>query len=301
MRPFASLADAPARIPAPVRGALWMIVSTVFFAMMMATVRRASFDLHAFEVAFFRSLFGIIFLLPWVARAGLTGLRTRRLGLHALRNLGSLGALMCFFVALAMIPIADVTALGFTAPLFASIGAVLFLGEAVYLRRVAAVLTGFAGAMIILRPGIQAVSLPALLVLAGSCFVALEGLSTKSLSRTDSPQAIVLYMGLMVTPLILVPAVFVWTLPSLESLGWMAGVGLSATLGHLTLARAFRLADATAIFPFDFIKLLFASLLGYLFFREFLDAWTWIGAVVIFSAVLYTVHGEARMTRRRDG
>ena len=282
------------RVPAPVRGALWMVTSCACFSSMTALIRHLTEGMHPFEVGFFRNLFGLVFVLPWMWRGGLANLRTRRIALHGLRAVISLGALMCWFTAVSLMPIAEVTALSFTTPLFATVGAALFLHEVVRARRWLATAVGFAGAMIILRPGVEAITLPAVLALAASAFIAVSVLLVKSLSRTDSAATIVFYMALMTTPLSLVPALFYWTAPAPETWAWLAALGLLATLAHLTLVRAFAAGDASAVLPFDFSRLIFVALLGYVFFAEKPDLWTWIGAAVIFGATLYSARHEAR-------
>jgi drug/metabolite transporter (DMT)-like permease len=280
-------------IPAPVRGAIWMILAAGLFASLTALVRHVSASVPPVEIVFFRSAFGLLFMLPWALSTGIANLRTRRLGLHSLRALTALGSFICWYLAFAVMPIAEATALTFTAPLFATIGAVFILGEAVGPRRVAAIIIGFAGAMVILRPGIEVITLPALLVLAGAAFYAISVLAIKSLSRTESAGTIVIYLGILMTPMSLIPALFYWTLPSLETLAWLAGIGLVATFSQLTLSRALRAADATAVLPFEYSKLIFAAILGYAVFGEQPDLWTWTGATIIFLATLYTARREA--------
>ena len=134
------------RISAPLRGVLWMVASCACFALMATMVRRASFDVHPVEIVFFRYLFGLLFLAPWLLRAGLAPLRTRRLGMHLFRALAGMGVVLTWFTAVSLMPLAEATALAFTAPLFATLGAALFLGESVRLRRWSAIAIGFAGA-----------------------------------------------------------------------------------------------------------------------------------------------------------
>jgi drug/metabolite transporter (DMT)-like permease len=250
--------------------------------------------MHPFEIAFFRSLFGMLLLAPWVLRLGATHLKTRRLALHAWRGVASVGALLAYFFAVTLIPLAEAAALTFTAPLFATACAGLVLAERVGWRRWSAVVAGFAGVLIILRPDVQVVSWPAMLVLVASVFVAAEILFTKALTSTESPETIVFYMGVLVTPFALVPAITVWVTPTLAQLGWLLALAAAATAGHIGVARAFRLVDATAVLPIDFTKLIFIASFGYLFFDEVPDALTWLGGVVIFSAAFYTAHREAR-------
>ncbi|MDP7650368.1 MAG: DMT family transporter [Rhodospirillales bacterium] len=294
------LSRACGKIPASVRGAIWMILAAGLFASLTALVRHVSASVPPVEIVFFRSAFSLLFMLPWALSTGVANLRTRRLGLHGLRALTALGSFICWYLAFAVMPIAEATALTFTAPLFATIGAVFFLGEVVEPRRVSAIIIGFVGAMVILRPGIEVITLPALLVLAGAAFYAISVLAIKSLSRTESAGTIVIYLGILMTPMSLIPALFFWTLPSLETLAWLAGIGLVATFSQLTLSRALRVADATAVLPFEYSKLIFAAILGYAVFGEQPDLWTWTGATIIFLATLYTARREALSGTRQS-
>lgn len=284
----------------PVRGALWILLSCACFSLIAIFVRHVSTGLHPFEIVFFRNLFGLAFMAPWFFTRGRVSLRTDRPLLHGFRALSGVGAMLCWFTAVTLMPLAEATALSFVAPLFATAGAVVFLGERVGVRRRIAIAIGFAGAMVILRPGAGAIVPPALLVLLGACFTATTMLLVKSLSRQDPPGTIVLYMGLLITPISAVPAVFVWVTPSVPELAWLIGIGLLGTIGHIALARAFAVADATAVMPVNFSRLIFAAILGYMFFDERPDRWTWAGAVVIFAATVFTAHREARLAKRHQ-
>jgi drug/metabolite transporter (DMT)-like permease len=291
MSHLAGLVD---RIPAPLRGAVWMVAASACFAAMSVLVRLVSADVHPLEVVFFRNVFGVLLVLPWILRDRGRGLGTQRLGLHALRAVAALSSMLCWFTAVSLMPLAEATALNFTAPLFATLGAAVVLGEAVGARRWSAVAVGFLGAMMILRPGHGALSLPALLALASAFSISISMLTMKSLSRTESARAILFYMGLVMTPLSLPPALIVWTTPSLEAMLWMAAVAVAATLVQLALARAFALAAASAVLPLDFLRLVFAAAFGFALFGERPDLWVWIGAAVIFGSTLYTAYREAR-------
>jgi drug/metabolite transporter (DMT)-like permease len=286
------------RLDAPLRGALLMIGACAGFAAMMAIVRRVSIAVHPFETAFFRNLFGIVFMLPWAFRAGWGQLRTGRPAMHVVRSVLGLGAMLLLFTALSLMPLADVTALSFTAPLFATIGAALVLREEVGIRRWMATLVGFAGALVILRPGAHSFTSAALIALASAAAMAAAQLSVKALSRTEHPNAIVLIMGLLMTPMSLLPAAFVWTWPTWSIFGWLLLMGLVATAGQVFLVRAMSAADASAVMPFDFSRLIFASALGWLMFGEIPDAWTWVGAAVIVAATVYIAQREAKLARR---
>lgn len=287
-----------AALPASSRGAVFMIASAAGFAVMMAIVRYLSRELHPFEVAFFRNLFGVLFMVPWMLRVGRDSLATERMGMHFLRSAAGLAAMLTFFTALSLLPLAEVTALTFTTPMFTTIGAALILRETVKARRWTATLVGFAGALIILRPGTEALRPEALVALAAAALMALAFLTVKSLSRTENPNAIVVMMGLLMTPMSLLPALFVWETPAAQLWPWLLGLGLSATIGQVFLTRAFAAADASAVLPFDFSRLVFVSILGFVFFGERPDLWTWVGGGVIVAAAAYIAHREAVAGRR---
>ena len=282
------------RLVAPVEGALWMVFAAAAFAGMAGVVRHVSGDLHPFEIVFFRNLFGLVFMLPWLAKSGLGVLKTRRLGLYTVRAVLNVIAMLAAFSALAMMPIADAMALSFTAPLFGTVLAALVLAEGVRLRRWAATGVGFLGAMLILRPGFGEMNPAALLALVGASAVAATGTVIKMLSGTEPVNAIVAYMVIFLTPMSLVPALYVWTAPDLESLLWLAILGGLGTLAHIGVTRAFKVADASLVLPFDFVRLPFAALIGYAAFDERPDAWTWTAAAVIAGATLYVARSEAK-------
>lgn len=288
-------------MPPAVRGILWMIAAAVFFAGLNSAVRLASTQVHVFEVVFFRNFFNLIFMLPWLARMGLGALRTRRLGLHALRSTFGLISMFLQFSALALMPLAEATAISFSAPLFAMIGAALVVGEKVRARRWMAIATGFLGVAIVLRPGVAAISVPALMMLIGSSVVGAGFTCVKLLSRTESPNVMVLFMGLFMAPVSLVPALFVWQWPS--ALGWLylIMVGTCATLAHLCFNRAFAATEASAVLPFDYLRLPLVALYGFLLFGESPDLWTWAGAGIIVAANLTIAQREAALARGRRG
>ena len=281
-------------LPGELRGQLLILVSTFAFAGMHAVIRHLSKDLHPFEIAFFRNLFGFFALTPFFLRGGLGVLRTGVPHLHALRGVLQAGAMLSFFYAVSVTPLAKVSALSFTAPLFAAIGAVLLLGERLRWSRVAALAAGFAGAMAIVRPGIAAVDFGALLVLGSSAVWAVCMLVIKLLARTESPVTVTAYMGVVLTPLSGLAAIFVWRWPGPEHLVWFVVMGGLGTFAHLAFSQAFKEADATAVLPFDFTRLIWASLLGFWLYAEIPELWTWIGGAVIFASSSYIAIHEAR-------
>jgi drug/metabolite transporter (DMT)-like permease len=274
-----------------------MFVSTFLFAAMHATIRHLSATIHPFEIAFFRSLFALVIVAPWFYREGLALLYTRRPGLHALRAIFNVFAMLSFFYALSITPLSEVTALGFTAPIFTPLLAALILGEAVRLRRWGAIVVGFVGALVILRPGFAEVGLGQILVLFSSLVWAFALLVIKTLGRTDSSATIIAYMALLMLPLTVVPASFVWQWPDGIQLIWLVLVGLLGGAGQLCMTEALRRADTAVVMPIDFCKLPWVAAIAYLAFAEVPDRYTWLGGAIIFASSVYIAYRERQDTR----
>jgi len=252
-------------LPPALRGALWMILGSFFFAILSAMVRQLSSEVDPIEVAFFRTRGILVNMVIW-KRKDLKNIKVQQHALHLWRALFGTAAMLMIFTAFSLMPIADVTALTFTTPLFATVGAAVFLGETLRARRIFATIIGFIGAMIILRPGIQDFGTPALLALGAAVCIAGSMLTIKGLSRTESSNAIVLINALLMTPMCLIPMLFVWTTPSLEVLFWLVMSGFVGFGIQQCMTRAFAAAEATAVLPFDFVRLLSTALTGYLVF-----------------------------------
>ncbi len=288
-------------LPPVAQGMLLMIVTTLCFTTMQTMVRLMGEALPPFEVAFFRNLFGLLALAPIFLRHGIAPLRTKMLHLHALRGAVQAGGMLAFFTGVTMIPLAEVTALSFSAPLFGSLLAVVLLGEIIRMRRITALVAGFAGVLLVLRPGFAEVSTGALLIVASSLTWGLAITLIKVLARTESSVTQTVYMGLFMTPITFLPALLVWEWPAPEHYLWFAAIGAVGTVGHLAFAQAVKTADSTAVLPLDFLRLIWASLVGYFLFAETPDAWSWLGGAVIFASATYIAYRESRLARSRKG
>ena len=203
------------------------------------------------------------------------------------------------FTALTLIPLAEATALSFTAPLFATLGAALILGEIVRQRRIIAIFFGFVGTLIILRPGIEAVSPGALLAIANAITIAITVLIVKKLTTTEKPITIVAYMALLQTPMALIPALFYWEWPSLITWTWLFCLAGAGTIGHLMYTKAIQLAEVSQLQPIDFVRLPIIALFGYIVFAEQPSIWVWIGGAVIFLSTAYVTHREATINKNQ--
>lgn len=281
-------------LPAPVRGALWMCAAATAFALMITLVRHLTDGLHPLQVVFFRTAFGLLAMLPWLLRQGVGVMRTSRLRLHLLRALIGIFAMVGWFTTLSLMPLAEATALSFTAPIFTSVLAVLLLGEAMRARRWSATALGFLGAAIILRPGAGTLQPAALLAIVTAAVWASSTILVKVMARTESAGAITTYMVLLTTPMTLAAALFVWQNPSLGQLGWAALLGAAGSTGHFCMSRALATADATVVAPLDYLRLPIVALIAFIAFGEVPGVWVWLGGAVIAASSVYIAQREAR-------
>lgn len=250
------------------------------------------------QALFFRNFFCVVWMLPLFAWRGMSLVKTTQFRLYGTRVVLSFISMTAFFQALALLPIGEVTAINFLSPLFGTLFAILLLGEHVGSRRWTALAVGFLGAMVILRPAGSAFGFGQIAALTSAMAIGVIGPLVKQLTSTDDADRIVFITNLLLTPLSLIPALFVWTWPPLELWPLLVLMGLFAVLGHMTLVRGYAVSDASLVMTFKFSRLPFAVLVGYLAFGELIDGWTWVGAIIIFSAALYVTHREAQMARK---
>jgi len=275
-----------------------MLASAASFAAMSALARYASTveGYHPFVVFFWRNVGLVLLLMPVLYRAGFARLRTRRWGLLSLRGAISTLSAIAWFWGLAHVPVADAVALVFSAPIFATLFAIFLLGERPGPVRMAAIALGFAGALVILRPGFQAVTPDALIVMGSALLAGAAFAIIKMLSSTEPPDVILAYLALAFMPASLVLALIEWQTPDPFGLFILALTAITAGIGHYALPKAFVKADATAVMPLDFARLPFAAAFGYVLFGEISDIWTWAGALIIFVAGILVTRGERPKT-----
>ncbi len=287
--------------PPAVQAALLMIAGAAFVATQNAIIRVASAEIHTFEIVFFRNLFGLAVMLPLLARTGPGMLRVRHPGSLLIMSVCHLAAMVCYFLGLAYLPLADVIALSFSKPLFVTLGAALVLAEVVKARRWSAVLAGFLGVLIVLQPGAGVISPYALVVLAGTVMGAITGLMIKRLTGQEAVASIVWYQALFATTLSLPLCLLHWRLPDPTEWSLLFAIGALGTLAWLSSTRALALIDASAAAPFEFLRLPFAALIAYLMFAEIPKLTTWLGGAVIFAAAIYIARREAVATGHIGG
>lgn len=285
-------------VATPLRAALLMLGSTLAFGLMAIAIRYATRYVPTQEVAFFRNAFGLLAMLPMLIRPGSAPLKTQQLPRYFLRSAIGLASMLCAFWAIGHLPISQAISLSYSTPLFVTIAAVLWLGETVRMRRWAAVIIGFIGVLIIVRPGSTSFTPGTLVAVGAAVLSSLVAIQIKQLTRIDSADTVVFYTYVFWVPLSLVPALFVWVWPTGLAWVWLVATGVLGTLGQLLWTRALRLGEVSALTPISFMQLPLVSLLGWLLFNETLDRWTVIGAGIILGANAYIAHREAVLARR---
>lgn len=279
------------------RGILYMIAATMFLTSMSSMARALTDDMHALQIAALRNVFGLVLMAPVLLRAGKASIRTNHMGLMAGRGFLNAIAMVSFFIALGMIPLAEVSALNFTVPLFVTLMAIFFLGEKITKVRIIGLLAGFAGALIVIRPGLGIISGGAVYAMIAAASWAGAVIIIKRLSRTDSSVTITFYALVFLTVFTLPPSLFVWKWPTLEQYLILALIALCGTVGQVLFAQSMKSADATLVMPFDFSKLIWASLFGYFLFSEVPTLWVLLGGTVIFASATWIALAERNAAR----
>jgi len=282
----------------PLVGMSWMLLAGLSFVCVTAIVKHVGSDLPAAESAFLRFLTGLVFFIPMarsLTRVRLSPLSWRLLALRGVVH--SLGVI-CWFYAMARIPVAEVTAMNYLNPVYVTLGAALFMGEKISIRRISAVGMALLGVLIILRPGFREVSTGHLSMLVAAMMLAASYLCAGMASREAGPGTVVAILSVSVTIGLAPFAAWVWVTPTWGQFAWLFLVAGFATAGHYFMTRAFRAAPMAVIQPVTFLQLVWATLLGWLVFGDSVDGWVMLGGSVILGSVSYITWREARLKRR---
>lgn len=288
----------PGALSGPVRGALWMAAAALALTAMAVVIRYLTPEYHVLELIFLRNVVNLALMAPWLMRAGLAAARTSRLPGHALRNGFLYAGNVAWFYGVTMVSLADLSALQFTSPLFTVVLAALILREVVGAHRWIATAVGFAGALVIIRPGVIDMGVGSLVVLVAAFFYSCAHISTKQLASTESGNVVVFYMSVTILVYSAIPAMFVWKTPDWSDALLIIGLGLTGYATHFCVTRSLAVADASYVVPFDFLRLPFSAGIGLILFAEPLDPWTWAGAAIIFGGAYYNTWKEAKGRRK---
>lgn len=281
------------------RGSIWMALCGLGFSVMAAFVKLAGqAGINTFEITFLRCLFGFLALLPFVLSAGPRSLHTQHMKAHVWRSILGITAMACAYLGISKLELATYTALSFSKPLFAVILAVFILKEDVRWRRWAATLVGLLGVIVMVRPGSGAFDWWALLALGDAFSIAILITILKRLPASETPLVMLFYYGIIATALVAPPAIWFWQWPTPLEWVYLLIIGATGALSQYWWILAFKAGEASVVAPFDYLRLLFAGVVGFLAFAEMPDRWTFLGAGLIIGSTIYIARREAR--RRRE-
>ena len=278
--------------------AIFLIIISIIFGTLMGTfIKLAQEELNVFTTGFLRFFFGLLIITPHILKTKFEVFSTKNLKIHILRSALNLPAMLLGFAALAMLPLEKMTAIHFIVPIIVTILAVIFLKEKIYLYRSIALVMGFLGMLIILRPGIIDISIGIYMALISSLIWSVVIILTKKVSKDDSAITILshqyVYMSLFSFPLV----IYFWDQPSLKTIIFILCAAMSGTILHIALNHAYKLVDVTMTQPYSFLGLVVSSIIGYFVFSDKPDFYTWLGASVIFCGVLLISYRELQLNK----
>ena len=278
--------------------AIFLIIISIIFGTLMGTfIKLAQEELNVFTAGFLRFFFGFLIITPYILKTKFEVFSTKNLKIHILRSALNLPAMLLGFAALAMLPLEKMTAIHFIVPIIVTILAVIFLKEKIYLYRSIALVMGFLGMLIILRPGIIDISIGIYMALISSLIWSVVIILTKKVSKDDSAITILshqyVYMSLFSFPLV----IYFWDQPSLKTIIFILCAAMSGTILHIALNHAYKLVDVTMTQPYSFLGLVVSSIIGYFVFSDKPDFYTWLGASVIFCGVLLISYRELQLNK----
>jgi drug/metabolite transporter (DMT)-like permease len=276
-----------------VHGIFMMACAGLTIALLWAVLRYASDYMHPLYIVFWRSLFGALVLVPWVMRQGTHVMHTKRLPLHFARSITGFTAMIGIFYSVAHIPLAQAMAINYSGPLFATLGAVLIFGEVLKVRRVAALMIGFIGVLMVLQPSVDSFNWGMAAALLGAASMAASMLLIRSLGQTENNAAIVIYGNTLSLPLALVLALVFWEWPTVHDWILLVVIGVMSTIAQLFMNRALTVAETSAVIPIDFLRLVFVSILGALLFAQPIDEFMWLGGAIILCSSVYIARRES--------
>ena len=278
--------------------AIFLIITSVFFGtVMLSFLKIAQEDVNVYVAGFFRFFLGLVIILPYIVKNKDAVLKTTHLKQHFLRAILGLPAMLIYFSALVILPIEKLTAISFVVPLIVTILAVFFLGEKIYIYRTLALILGFSGMLVIIRPGFVDISIGVYMVLFSALLWSVNIIITKKISKDDSAITILAYQSIFMSLLSFFIVLFFWEMPSIKTFIYLILAAMCGTVLHLTLNHAFKLVDVSMTQPYSFLNLVFASIIGYFVFDEMPDLYTWIGALIIFTGVLIISYREMKLDK----
>ena len=272
-----------------------------FFAVLMdALIRSAQYDSNVYTIGFLRFFFGLLIIFPYLVKKKFTTYRTKNLKFYFIRGLLNLPFMILGFSALMYVPFEQFKAIFFLSPIIVVLLSFLIFREKIYMFRITALVIGFIGMLIIIRPGFIDVNIGTFMIMSSLIFWSFIIILSKFISKDDSPITMVTYQYTFMTIFALPLAIYFWEMPSIDSLIYIFMAAVSGTILHLSLALSYKYADLSVTQPIWFSGLIFASIIGYFAFNESPDTWTWIGGIIVFSSVLIITYNEKSREKRHE-
>lgn len=288
-------------LPGNARGGVWILLTGFLAACMAAMIKFVGQRIPVFEILFIRQLIVVVFLIPVIVRSGTGIFKTDMLKFHVMRGTFAAVAMASGFTALVHLPLAEATAISFAKTLFLTILAIIFLGEKVGIRRWTVTIIGFIGVLIIVRPDTEAVNFYAILALFSALFVASVTIVLRRLSQVDPPSTIMAYQSVFITTIMAGPTFYLWVTPTTDEFLYILVIGALMWGMQSTMIQGLKAAEAVAVAPVEYARLLFATIIGLVFFAEIPSIWTGVGSAIIIGSTLYTIRRNAIMKKAKSG
>ncbi|MBF96233.1 MAG: Riboflavin transporter [Alphaproteobacteria bacterium MarineAlpha9_Bin4] len=283
-----------------IKSGIWMLFASINFALLNTLVKYLSADFHLSQIIFFRSFFAVIFIFPWIIKSGIKSLKTNSIKLQSTRCILAVLAMYLWFYSISKIPLAEATAINFTAPIFGAIFAIFLLKEKIKYRRIIAILISLVGALIIIRPGLTHFNLFIFITLIASILMGMASVYIKKITLIDHPNAVVFYMPMVLAIVSFIPCIIFWKTPTITSFIFLTSTGLTAFLAHIGITKAFSSSDATFVLVFDYLRLPFTAVLAFILFKEVTDFWVWVGGLIIFLSSIYVAYRERKTSSQES-
>ena len=280
-------------LPGNVRGSLIVLGASLVSVVMTAFIKQVGQSIPVFEILFVRQILVAVIISPVLVKNFDSVLKTKALRLHLLRGALSMVAMTTGFTAVVYMPLAEVTAITFVRILFTTVLAMVILKEVVGIRRRASIIAGFVGVLVVVRPDAGNINVYALLAMLSAFMVSSNTILMRRLSQLDNPSTIMAYQSIFVTAGMAGPALYLWVTPSLDEAVLILLIGALMSVMQWLFIQAFKAGEAAAIAPMEYVRLIFAGVIGFVFFAEIPTAWTLTGAAIIIASTLYTMHRNA--------
>ncbi len=286
-------------LPGNVRGSIIILVASLVSVLMSSLIKHVGQTIPVIEILFVRQILVLMIISPVIFRNRATVFKSNIYGMHFLRASLSICAMYLGFSAVVNMPLAEVTAISFARILFTTVLAIIFLNEVIGIRRWTSIVIGFVGVLVIVRPDPDNINIYALMAIVSALFVSGVQIILRKLTQIDKPSTILVFHSVSITLVMAIPAYFLWVMPDLDEMIYILMIGALMSLMQWLFIQALRVGEAAAIAPMEYVRLLYAGVIGIVFFSEVPTVWTLSGAGIIVASTLYTMHRNAMKTSQK--